>query len=117
PKSKQLTIHKRGGARRGAGRKPKGPQSLVPHRERTELEPRFPVLVTQTVLPGLPNLRRRAELGVICGAFEKARERFGMRLIHFSIQSNHIHMIVEASDKRSLWRGMQGLGVRIAKRL
>src|SRR6185436_345163 len=57
------------------------------------------------------------ELGVICAAFEKARERFGMRLIHFSIQSNHIHMIVEANDNRSLWRGMQGLGVRIAKRL
>jgi hypothetical protein len=40
-----------------------------------------------------------------------------MRLIHFSIQSSHIRMVVEARNARALSRGMQGLTVRIARRL
>jgi hypothetical protein len=30
---------------------------------------------------------------------------------------NHVHLLVEANDRRCLGRGMQGLGVRIAKSL
>jgi hypothetical protein len=39
------------------------------------------------------------------------------RLVDFSVQGNHMHMIVEARDETALARGMQGLGVRIAKAL
>lgn len=38
-----------------------------------------------------------------------------MRLVHYSVQRNHLHLMVEAADRRSLSRGMQGLGVRLAK--
>ena len=38
-----------------------------------------------------------------------------MRLVHYSVQSNHLHLLVEVPDRRSLSRGMQGLGVRLAK--
>jgi len=38
-------------------------------------------------------------------------------LIEFSIQGNHIHLIVEADTHECLSRGMQGLCVRIAKAL
>jgi hypothetical protein len=41
------------------------------------------------------------------------RERF--RLLHFSVQSDHVHLIVEADDDQSLVRGMQGLSVRCAR--
>ena len=44
-------------------------------------------------------------------------ERFGMRLVHYSVQANHIHLIAEADDARSLSRGLQGLLIRLAKRL
>jgi REP element-mobilizing transposase RayT len=40
-------------------------------------------------------------------------ERF--RVVHFSVQYDHIHLIVEARDKRALSRGMQGLAVRTAR--
>ncbi len=40
-----------------------------------------------------------------------------MRIVHFSIQSNHIHLIVEAQGTAALSLGMQGLSVRLAKRL
>src|SRR5688572_10636699 len=40
-----------------------------------------------------------------------------MRIVHYSIQTNHLHLIVEADDRRALAKGMQGLLVRIAKNL
>jgi hypothetical protein len=52
-----------------------------------------------------------------------ARERAGrgkhgrFRLVHTSIQANHLHMIVEASDRGALSRALNGLLVRVAKGL
>ena len=40
-----------------------------------------------------------------------------MRLTHYSVQGNHLHLIVEAAGERALSRGMQGLCIRIAKGL
>src|SRR5207247_1292169 len=42
-------------------------------------------------------------------------DEHGLRIVHFAIQSNHVHLLVEARDARSLSRGMQGLLVRIAR--
>jgi len=50
-------------------------------------------------------------------AFEGGCERFGYRLVHFSVQGNHIHLIVEAPDAVSLGRAMKGLEVRMARAL
>src|SRR5262252_1875875 len=33
----------------------------------------------------------------------------GARVVHFTLQRDHMHMIVEADDKESLSRGVQGL--------
>jgi hypothetical protein len=38
-------------------------------------------------------------------------------VIEFSVQGNHLHLIIEADDSEALSRGMQGLCVRIAKAL
>ncbi len=37
--------------------------------------------------------------------------------MHFSVQGNHLHFLVEAADKRALSRGMQGLAIRLARRV
>ena len=37
--------------------------------------------------------------------------------MHYSVQGNHLHLLVEAKNERSLSRGMNGLGVRVAKGL
>jgi hypothetical protein len=50
-------------------------------------------------------------------AFEKAKTRFGARLVQFSVQSNHLHLIVEVGEHRTLARAMQGLAIRLARRL
>ncbi len=114
---RQLTIFPRGGERKGAGRKPKGERALVSHARRPKLTPRDPVLVTTRLLPDLPNLRRERTLTILRDALAAGSDRFGFRLVEYSIQSNHLHFIAEAEDARSIARGMQGLLVRIAKAL
>lgn len=116
-KIRQLTFASRGGKRRGAGRKPNRAHAGVSHSTRPALAARFPVLVTLELQRGLQSLRTRATLRSLHDALRRGRERLGMRLVHFSIQSNHIHLLVEARDATSLSRGMQGLSVRIARAL
>ena len=64
---------------------------------------------------GLPSLRRDVTRIAITRGFAAGRERFGFRLNQFSLQSNHIHLIAEADDRRALSRGMQGLLIRISR--
>ena len=106
-----------GGKRRGAGPKHKGPLERVSHAKRPKLKRRFPVHVTLRMRREVCHLRDVRRFKLLKLAFILANERFGFRLIHFSVQGNHIHFIVEAEDERSLSRGMQGLNVRIAKAL
>jgi hypothetical protein len=39
----------------------------------------------------------------------------GFRIVHFSVQFDHLHLIVEASDKRTLSAGIRSLAIRIAR--
>jgi putative transposase len=65
----------------------------------------------------LPSLRQHDEFEVLRFVFEEALEREDFRIVQFSVQTNHVHYICEARDKESLTRGMQSLGVKIARRL
>jgi REP element-mobilizing transposase RayT len=106
-----------GGARRGAGRKRQGPRRLVEHRPRESFSAGCPVHVTLRLADGLPSLRNRATYGALLAALGAGSERFGMRLVHWSVLGNHMHLMIEAADCRALSRGMQGLGVRVARAL
>ncbi len=114
---RQLQFPTHGGARKGAGRKPAGVRARVSHATRPALASRFPVLVTLKLEAGQPSLRRTNARDVVLAALAAAGESHGMRAIHYSIQSNHIHALVEARDARALSRGMLGLAVRIARGL
>jgi REP element-mobilizing transposase RayT len=118
--TRQLALFRRGGKRRGAGRKPKGPKALVSHKKRERLAARHPVLVTTRLRAGLPSLRRPDAFAVLEKAFAGSiagSQQHGFRLVHFSVQATHVHFIVEARDARSLSSGMKGLLVRIARGL
>ena len=142
-KQGQLSFSTWGGARKGAGRKPKGERALLPHRSRPDHKARFPVLVTTRLCAGLPSLRKpgeaariraaialanedasagethaaRAGAGRRSGAREAGKGSANFQVVHHSIQSNHLHLIVEAADRRLLTRGVQGLLIRIARAL
>ncbi|HEU4576616.1 MAG TPA: transposase [Polyangiaceae bacterium] len=102
-----------GGARKGAGRPPKS-DAGVSHLRRPALSRHHPVHVTLRIVAGLPSLRG-AIFNKVRRALAEGQERFGFRLVHFSVQSNHVHLIAEAADRRALSRGMQGLSIRVAR--
>jgi putative transposase len=117
--SRQLgfQFRTRGGARPGAGRPARGAKAGVSHLRRPAHSRHHPLHVTLRLLPGVPSLRTWTLFERVRAALAAARERFGFRLVHFSVQSNHLHLIAEADDARALSRGVQGLTVRVARAL
>ncbi len=63
------------------------------------------------------NLRRRRAYRAMRGALQRCAARADYRVVHISIQRNHLHLLVEADDKPALARGMQGFAISAAKRL
>jgi REP element-mobilizing transposase RayT len=112
-----LKLPQRGGKRKGAGRKRTAPRPKVSHKAREQFERATPVLVTLRMATGVWNLRSRRCFSAVEQCFTAARERFGLRIIEFSVLGNHIHLVVETESREALSRGMQGLSVRIAKAL
>src|SRR2546430_2390530 len=112
----QLELRPRtwGGKRRGAGRKPSGRKVGVPHRTRAAHDARHPVHVTLRASQGLPSLRMEPLFPAIRRGLAEA-SRSGLRVLQFSVQRDHVHLLVEALDVRTLSRGLQGLAIRIAK--
>lgn len=98
----------------GAGR-PRS-STRVSHLSREAFRRQTPVHVTLRVSGSIPSLRRKRAYRVIRSCFERSRND-GFQVVRHSVQGNHLHLIVEASSKNSLSRGMQGLGIRLAKRL
>jgi len=74
-----------------------------------------PVHVTLRLSTGLPNLRRGKYPAAVVAALSAGKKSPGFSLVHYSIQSNHLHLIVEAADNKSLARGMKALNVRVAR--
>lgn len=106
-----------GGKRIGAGRKPEGKRAGVPHRARERFQRCAPVHVTFRMASTVYNLRSQRSFAALKRALGDAADRFGTRVLHFSVQGNHVHVIVEANDTGSLCRAMKGLSVRIARRM
>ncbi len=109
-----------GGKRSGAGRKPRsGARPGVPHRPRPHHRGPHPVHVTLRARGGLPPLREQALHGAIRDAIRAASRSQkigrGFRVVHYSLQRDHVHLIVEATNGTLLSRGVQGLTVRVAR--
>ncbi len=105
---------RRGGARPGAGR-PRGPNPRILHRRREKFPRSTPCHVTMRVRDDVPSLRnarfvREAERTLAVGC-----ERGDARLVHYSIQGNHVHMLVEATGREALANAMKSIGARLAR--
>jgi len=109
---------KRRGKKKG-GRPPKnGVEAGMSHLRRERFDGRrYPVHVTLRVREHVWSLRTRRCFGAIARAFYAGNDRFGLRLTHFNVLGNHLHLVCEARDEKSLAKGMQGLEVRMAKAL
>ena len=115
PQQQELPFRKRGGRRANAGRKRLAPRPMVPHRARPEHAPRHPVHVT--LRSRFRPLRSQHVFPTVCLALARAsqRDQERFRVVHFSIQWDHVHLIVEAADKRALSSGIRSVAIRVAR--
>ena len=114
PLARPLKPPGRGGSREGAGRKPGTGRRLVRHRAREAhssvhplhvvMRSKFKPLRSQFVFPAIRKALAQA-----------TRARKDFRITQFSVQGDHVHLIVEAGSKSALSRGMQGLAIRIVR--
>jgi REP element-mobilizing transposase RayT len=116
PRQEKLEFRQHGGARLGAGRKPGGQKAGVAHVRRPSLRKDFPVHITLKVRREVGRLRRKRPFWAIREAIRAAHKNW-FRVVEYSVQDDHIHLVVEATDRRYLARGMQGLKIRMAKAL
>jgi REP element-mobilizing transposase RayT len=115
----ELRSSRRGGARPRAGRKPRGPRSGVAHTRRPGFASRRPVHVTLRLRREVGHLRGEKQYRAVHRALcdVRALGRADLRVVHYSVQSNHVHLLVEADCTAALSRGMQGLVIRVARKL
>ena len=106
---------RRGGFRPGAGRKPSPGRRNVPHRARPKHAARHPVHVT--LRSAFRPLRSQHVFPSVAIAIRAAtrRDPTRFRVLHFSVQWDHVHLIAEASDERALASGIRSLAIRIAR--
>src|SRR5580704_1145001 len=118
---KQLTLDSsrkpegRGGWRPGAGR-PKR-RGAVSHQTRPFLAARYPQHVTLRLGTTTPAIARDWLMKRVIRPCIALCEKPAFRVVEFNVLSNHVHLICEASDATSLARGVQGLAIRLARRL
>jgi putative transposase len=110
--------------RRGPGRPPKGRRAGSPHKARPEINRHKAVHIVLRAVPEVGSLRKRfiyralreATLTVALRELHDTEDG-GFRIVHMSIQRTHVHLIVEADNKRALSRGMQSFQISAAKHI
>lgn len=113
----EAPTSRRGGKRRGAGRKKTGIRRGGPHRRRPELDPRHPVHVTLRMDRRRPDLRDHHIYNKVNRVLLAFLGRDDFRVVHVSIQQNHLHMLVEAADRKALSRNMKSFAIRMQRAL
>jgi REP element-mobilizing transposase RayT len=103
-----------GGPRKGAGR-PAIDRPIVHHIKRPDIPTDGPVHITLRVQKDVPSLRLKRFADEFRRSLRQVIERGDFRVVLYSVQSNHVHMIVEAAEKDALGRGMKAVACRLAR--
>ena len=107
----------RGGKRDGAGRPAKGERSSERHERRETFKAREPAHVVIRAVEAVGALRGFAAYHALRAAMVTTFKRTDFRIVHISIQRTHVHLIIEASGRMALARGMQGFEISAARHL
>jgi REP element-mobilizing transposase RayT len=87
----------------------------MPHLSRERFASRHPCHVTFRVRQDVPSLRSVRFVREFERSLRQIRSRPGCRVVQYSIQGNHVHMLVEAAGPDALGRGMKSVGARLAR--
>ena len=109
-----LNFRTWGGRREGAGRPAGKGRRCAPHRRRARLKSYQPQHTTLRLADDVANLRRWKIFAEIVAAI-RAAHRDGFRIVEFSVQHGHLHLITEASGWKALSDGTRALSIRVAR--
>jgi REP element-mobilizing transposase RayT len=87
----------------------------VRHLSREPISGREPCHVTLKVVAGLRTLRDVRIVRALEATFRAVLGRRDFRVVEYSVQDDHLHLLVEAADRRALARGMKAIGTRVAR--
>ena len=103
-----------GGAREGSGRKAAA-RARVWHRGRAEFPESHPGLVTIRVRRDVPSLRTLRLVREVERSLRAIARRADFRVVHYSLQHDHVHLLVESEGAAALSKGMKSLAARLAR--
>jgi putative transposase len=104
-----------GGWRPGAGRPKK--KASVSHQTRPAFASRFPQHITLRLGADTPPIARDWLMKRVVRPSIALSAKPFFRVVEFNVLSNHVHLICEADDSLTLARGVQGLAIRLARRM
>ncbi len=86
----------------------------MPHRARPWHDKSHPVHLTLRAERGLRSLRGEDVFPALRDAI-RAASHGSFRIVHFSVQADHVHLLVEAKTREVLMKGSKGLAIRLAR--
>jgi putative transposase len=114
-----------GGLRPGAGRKRKARRPNVVHRTRPSHAQRYPSHVTVPFLKVVGNLRGDLIFNTLRRIFQTPKSskkrssatNRSFQVVQYSVQKDHLHLVIEAADREAFSSGMRSLVIRTALRM
>jgi REP element-mobilizing transposase RayT len=88
----------------------------VAHSTRERVTRHLPLHINFKLALEKGTLRNKTVLKFLAKAIAKARAK-DLRIIQFSLQHNHVHLIVEANNNQTLSKGMRALIISLVMRL
>ena len=110
-----------GGRRAGAGRPRKalaaGEKARAGHGRRPWIDPQTVAHVTLRTVAAVGGLRRMDAYRALNAGLRAVWTRGAFRVLHFSLQGNHVHLVAEADHKEQLSNGVRAFCISMAKHL
>lgn len=99
--------------KRRVGR-PKKHDAGIRHTSRPLLRRPSSLHLTVKIKKNKADIKTKVVLSILKRAIMNARKR-GLRVVHYSLEYDHVHLLIEADNNRVLGKGMQAFGVTLAK--
>ncbi len=100
---------------KGAGR-PALHDKGIRHCERERINKPTSLHLTIKVRDNKADIKNKSLLKALHHAIKRARLK-NLKVLHYSLEYNHIHLLVEASSNGIIHQGMQALGISLAKKI
>jgi len=108
-KNSQMTLLNLKGAGRPARNDPG-----IRHTKRPHLKRPSSLHLTVKIKKNKAEIKNKSVLAILKRSILNARKQ-GLRVIHYSLEYDHVHLLIEADNNLILGKGMQAFGVTFSK--